>query len=102
MAQRIFRALICPPSQQTACSRSLLFGRRHKDDIFPWNARKPGLRQHHLEHLNLFYYPQDVTERMGPTAMIPYSHYWTMDHDENNANICIEMLHPCVVVILHV
>lgn len=66
----------------------------HKDDIFPWNARKPGLRQHHLEHLNLFYYPQDVTELMGPTAMIPYSHYWTVDHDENNANICIEMLHP--------
>ena len=72
--------------------------RRHKDDIFPWNARKPGLRQHHLEHLNLFYYPQDVTELMGPTAMIPYSHYWTVDHDENNANICIEMLHPCVSV----
>jgi hypothetical protein len=66
----------------------------HKDDIFPWNARKPGLRQHHLEHLNLFYYPQDVTEMMGPTAMIPYSHYWTVDHDENNQNICIEMLHP--------
>lgn len=66
----------------------------HKDDIFPWNARKPGLRQHHLEHLNLFYYPQDVTELMGPTAMIPYSHYWTVDHDENNENICIEMLHP--------
>lgn len=36
---------------------------------------------------------------MGPTAMIPYSHYWTVDHDENNANICIEMLHPCVSII---
>ena len=31
---------------------------------------------------------------MGPTAIVPYSNYWTVDHDENNDNICIEMLHP--------
>ena len=31
---------------------------------------------------------------MGLTAIVPYSNYWTVDHDENNDNICIEMLHP--------
>ena len=56
--------------------RSLLRGRR--DDIFSWNARKPGLRQHHLEHLDLFYFPQTTTPLMGPTAIVPYSNYWTV------------------------
>ena len=31
---------------------------------------------------------------MGPTAVVPYSQYWTVDHDERAENICIEMLHP--------
>ena len=64
----------------------------HKDDLLPWNARKPGLRYHHLETVDLFYYPQEVTETMAPTALVPHSQYWTFDHDENNDNICIEML----------
>ena len=64
----------------------------HKDDLLPWNARKPGLRHHHLETIDLFYYPQEVTETMAPTALVPHSQYWTFDHDENNDNISIEML----------
>ena len=64
----------------------------HKDDILPWNSRKPGLRHHHLETVDLFYYPQAATETMAPTALVPHSQYWTFDHDENNDNICIEML----------
>lgn len=64
----------------------------HKDDLLPWNARKPGLRHHHLEAIDMFYYPQTVTETMAPTALVPHSQYWTFDHDENNDNICIEML----------
>jgi hypothetical protein len=64
----------------------------HKDDMLPWNARKPGLRHHHLETIDMFYYPQTVTETMAPTALVPHSQYWTFDHDENNDNICIEML----------
>lgn len=64
----------------------------HKDDILPWNARKPGLRNHHLETVDMFYYPQAVTETMAPTAIVPHSQYWTFDHDENNDNICLEFL----------
>ena len=64
----------------------------HKDDILPWNGRKPGLRHHHLETIDMFYYPQAVTETMAPTVLVPHSQYWTFDHDENNDNICIEML----------
>ncbi len=29
---------------------------------------------------------------MAPTAIVPHSQYWTFDHDENNDNICLEML----------
>ncbi len=64
----------------------------HKDDLLPWNARKPGLRFHHLETIDLFYYPQEVPETMAPTVLVPHSQYWTFDHDENNDNISIEML----------
>jgi hypothetical protein len=54
----------------------------HKDDIMPWNARKAGLRQHHAEHLNLFYYPQDgayalpVVAAAGPGKMSLNHHTW--------------------------
>ena len=34
----------------------------------------------------MLYYPQDVTPVMGPTATIPYSQYWTFNHEENNDN----------------
>lgn len=38
--------------------------------------------------------PGPSTEEMGPTAIVSHSNYWTVDHDDNDDNICIEMLHP--------
>jgi len=56
----------------------------HKDDNGPYNSRKQ--RHHQSVQLEMLYYPQDVTEQMGPTATIPYSHYWTFNHEENHDN----------------
>ena len=56
----------------------------HKDDNAPYNARKQ--RHHHPVQIELLYYPQAVTAEMGPTATIPYSHYWTFNHEENQDN----------------
>ena len=56
----------------------------HKDDNGPYNARKQ--RHHQAVQIEMLYYPQDVTEVMGPTATIPYSHYWTFNHEENHDN----------------
>jgi ectoine hydroxylase-related dioxygenase (phytanoyl-CoA dioxygenase family) len=56
----------------------------HKDDNAPFNARKQ--RHHQSVQLEMLYFPQDVREDMGPTATIPYSHYWTCDHEENHDN----------------
>ncbi len=56
----------------------------HKDDNGPYNGRKQ--RHHQAVQLEMLYYPQPVREEMGPTAMIPYSHYWTFNHEENHDN----------------
>lgn len=56
----------------------------HKDDNGPYNARKQ--RHHQAVQIEMLYYPQDVTPVMGPTATIPYSQYWTFNHEENNDN----------------
>jgi hypothetical protein len=56
----------------------------HKDDNGPYNARKQ--RHHQSVQIELLYYPQFVREDMGPTATIPYSHYWTFNHEENQDN----------------
>ena len=56
----------------------------HKDDNGPYNMRK--MRQHQAIQVELLYYPQDVDEDMGPTAIIPYSQYWTFNHEENHDN----------------
>ena len=56
----------------------------HKDDNGPYNGRKQ--RHHQAVQIEMLYYPQDVTEVMGPTATIPYSHYWTFNHEENHDN----------------
>ncbi len=56
----------------------------HKDDNGPYNARKQ--RHHQAVQIEMLYYPQDVSEVMGPTATIPYSHYWTFNHEENHDN----------------
>ena len=56
----------------------------HKDDNGPYNSRKQ--RHHQAIQLEMLYYPQDVTLEMGPTATIPYSQYWTFNHEENHDN----------------
>ena len=56
----------------------------HKDDNGPYNGRKQ--RHHQAVQIEMLYYPQDVTEVMGPTATVPYSHYWTFNHEENHDN----------------
>lgn len=56
----------------------------HKDDNSPANGRKQ--RHHHAVQIELLYYPQAVAEDMGPTAVAPYSHYWTLNHEENQDN----------------
>ncbi len=56
----------------------------HKDDNGPYNARKH--RHHHAVQIEMLYYPQAVAEDMGPTATVPYSQYWTFNHEENHDN----------------
>ena len=51
----------------------------HKDDNAPYNGRR--MRHHRPCQLEIFYYPQDVTLHNGPTAIIPFSNYWTTDHE---------------------
>jgi len=56
----------------------------HKDDNSPYNGRKQ--RHHQAVQIEMLYYPQAVREDMGPTATIPYSHYWAFNHEENHDN----------------
>ncbi len=56
----------------------------HKDDNGPYNARKH--RHHQAVQIEMLYYPQDVRADNGPTATVPYSQYWTFNHEENHDN----------------
>ena len=56
----------------------------HKDDNAPYNGRKQ--RHHQSIQLEMLYYPQEVTEMMGPTKIIPFTQYWTFNHEENQDN----------------
>ena len=56
----------------------------HKDDNGPYNSRKQ--RHHQAVQIEMLYYPQAVREDMGPTATLPYSQYWTFNHEENHDN----------------
>ena len=56
----------------------------HKDDNGPYNGRKQ--RHHQAIQIEMLYYPQTVREDMGPNATIPYSQYWTFNHEENHDN----------------
>ena len=56
----------------------------HKDDNGPFNGRKQ--RHHQAVQIEMLYYPQTVREDMGPTATVPYSHYWAFNHEENHDN----------------
>lgn len=56
----------------------------HKDDNGPYNLRKH--RHHQAVQIEMLYYPQDVRDDNGPTAVVPYSQYWTFNHEENHDN----------------
>ena len=56
----------------------------HKDDNGPYNLRKH--RHHQAIQIEMLYYPQEVRADNGPTAVIPYSQYWTFNHEENHDN----------------
>ena len=56
----------------------------HKDDNGPYNSRK--VRHHHAVQAELLYYPQQVRLDMGPTAIVPFSQYWTFNHETNLEN----------------
>lgn len=56
----------------------------HKDDNGPYNGRWQ--RHHQVVQVELLYYPQAVEPDMGPTAIVPYSQYFTFDHEENHDN----------------
>ena len=56
----------------------------HKDDNAPYNSRKQ--RHQQAVQIEMLYYPQVVREDMGPTATVPYSHYWAFNHEENHDN----------------
>ena len=56
----------------------------HKDDNGPYNGRKH--RHHQAVQIEMLYYPQEVREDNGPTATVPYSQYWTLNHEQNHDN----------------
>ncbi len=56
----------------------------HKDDNSAGGGRKQ--RHHQAVQVEMLYYPQAVSEEMGPTATVPYSQYWTFNHEENHDN----------------
>ena len=56
----------------------------HKDDNGPYNLRKH--RHHQAIQIEMLYYPQEVRPDNGPTAVVPYSQYWTFNHEENHDN----------------
>ena len=53
----------------------------HQDGNLPWNERGH-YRPHRPDWALLFYYPQAVTLRNGPTEVVPGSQYWTKDFEK--------------------
>ena len=56
----------------------------HKDDNGPYNGRRH--RHHQAVQVEMLYYPQAVAPDAGPTATVPYSQYWALNHEENHDN----------------
>ncbi len=83
-----FENVICNPVAMGAI-RSLL-GRDFHLPIQLANHRKEGMEEvpgkwhvdgnyrftHELQHLQVFYYPQDTPPELGPTEIVPGSHFW--------------------------
>ena len=56
-----------------------LTARTCRDGFFPGGGH--GIRYHRPEYLLFFYYPQETTELMGPTEILPQSQYLSNDHE---------------------
>ena len=56
----------------------------HADDNGAYNARK--MRHHRHVQAEILYYPQATTLSNGPTNVIPYSSYWTTNHESSEGN----------------
>ncbi len=56
----------------------------HQDGNLPWNARGH-LRSHRPVEALVVYYPQDVTEDLGPTEVLPGTQYWTGRFEDGDA-----------------
>lgn len=46
-----------------------------------WHQDDVNIRHHQVRRLMLLYYPQDVTPDMGPTYVLPSTHFWNMPTD---------------------
>ncbi len=57
----------------------------HQDGNLPWNERGH-YRSHHPDWAILFYYPQQVTLRNGPTEILKGSQYWTTDFEKEDGD----------------
>lgn len=53
----------------------------HQDGNLPWNERGH-CRSHRTDWAMLFYYPQDVDDRNGPTEVVAGTQYWTVDNEK--------------------
>ena len=50
----------------------------HKDSYFGWRR----MRSHRPRWVMVLYFPQDTTDLMGPTAILPGSQYFQVDHEK--------------------
>lgn len=53
----------------------------HQDGNLPWNTRGY-FRSHRPISAMLFYYPQTVTDDMGPTEVLPGTQYWSGNFED--------------------
>ena len=56
----------------------------HQDGNLPWNDRGH-YRTHRPNWAMLFYYPQEVLEKSGPTEVLAGSQYWTVDFEQGES-----------------
>ena len=70
-------------------------GRLHKDGDYHSHHMVDGRRHHATRFLMMFYYPQDVSLEMGPTAVAPRSQYLPRRALEMQRRICGCAWEPC-------
>lgn len=46
-----------------------------------WHQDDVNIRHHQVRRLTVMYYPQDVTPDMGPTYVLPSTHFWNTSSD---------------------